>query len=169
MVAAIQGNRQDPLRKFQFQVQFHAIAGSTFSPPAETMGFSAVSGLRSETETVEYKEGDRSFRRKLPGMTTFDNIVLSRGVVPNNTGLATFLSTWRDRVIERSIGFPDDDLRLDVSVTLYDRRKTVPIKQWWGRACWPTVLEIEDLSGDASDVLIERLELACEEQEFRVP
>lgn len=154
------GVRNDPYRKFQFQV--YSIGGCEPIPRAAQVGFSDVSGLRSDTEIVEYKEGDRRFTRKLPGKTSFDNVVLSRGVDRNG-----HLVAWRNRVIERGgTAAPDDNLRTTLIIDMYDRRGITgnPIRTWRIEECWPAVLEYDDLSGGSSDVQIERLELANEGQ-----
>ena len=42
-------------------------------------GFKSVSGMDSETEIVEFKQGNDMVVRKKPGRTTYANIVLERG------------------------------------------------------------------------------------------
>ena len=42
-------------------------------------GFKSVSGMDSETEIIEFKQGNDLIVRKKPGRTTYSNIVLERG------------------------------------------------------------------------------------------
>jgi phage tail-like protein len=42
-------------------------------------GFKTVSGMDSETEIIEFKQGNDLIVRKKPGRTTYSNIVLERG------------------------------------------------------------------------------------------
>ena len=42
-------------------------------------GFKSVTGMDSETEIIEFKQGNDLVVRKKPGRTTFANIVLERG------------------------------------------------------------------------------------------
>ena len=44
-------------------------------------GFKSISGMDSETEVIEFKQGDDMVVRKKPGRTTYSNIVLKRGFV----------------------------------------------------------------------------------------
>jgi phage tail-like protein len=174
-----QNKRHDPFRKFQFtlaiQVPTPQPDGATpiFAKQGGILGFSEISGLRSETELVEYKEGDNTLNRKIPGKSSFDNIVCSRGMDPDNT-----LSNWRSSVVERKQGglfagagivmaaMNDENIRMDLVISLYDRRGIHQggrlLKQWKAWECWPVVYEVEELSGNASDVLIERVEFATE-------
>ena len=153
-----QSRLDDPIRKFQFRV---SVIGGAFTPWNGNIGFSEVAGLRSETESVTYKEGDRTYERKIPGRTTFPNIVLSRGVDQKNA-----LVRWRQRVIEGG-GMADHLLRAALQIDVYDRRgpmgNATPVRTWFVHEAWPVSLEVDDLSGTASDALIERLELAHEE------
>lgn len=154
----IDGHLRDPLRKFRFHVTITPPPGSNL-----VMGklhFSEVSGLRSETEVVEYKAGDDPLHRKIPGQTTFDNIVLSKGVDTNGV-----LVAWRRLVIENQAGdVRETDIRGKIVIDLYDRRGRSLRRSWIVKSAWPTILEVDDLSGDSSDILIERAEFACEEQ-----
>ena len=62
----------DPYTKFNFLVE---IVGIT------TAGFKECTGLESETDIIEYREGARNATpRQLPGLTRYSNIVLKRGV-----------------------------------------------------------------------------------------
>ena len=48
-------------------------------------GFKSVSGMDSETEIVEFKQGNDMVVRKKPGRTTYANIVLERGFTAPTT------------------------------------------------------------------------------------
>ena len=162
-----QGKRHDPFRKFQFTLHTEAILGTSPAwtlPRDSPVSFTEVSGLRSETELVEYKEGHLVYGRKMPGRTTFDNISCSRGMDPNGV-----LQNWRNTVIEGSMDplgkQGDEHLRQNLVISLYDRRgkeNNLLLKQWKCYEAFPVSYEIEDLSGGSSDVLVERVEFAIE-------
>ncbi len=42
-------------------------------------GFKSISGMNSETEVTDFKQGNDVRVRKRPGRTTYSNIVLERG------------------------------------------------------------------------------------------
>lgn len=157
-VRHLDGKRHDPFRKFNFRVLFLKPAGQSQDPiPVGEYFFQSVSGLRQSTEIVMYKEGDRRYDRKIPGKTTFDNIVLSRGLDQNG-----LLTSWARRIVEAGTSESEENIRMDVLVSLLARSKQGVVAAWMATEAWPAVFETEDLSGDSSDVLIQRLELAVE-------
>lgn len=131
----------DPAVAFRFEV---------FARGAN-LGFSKVSGLREESEVIEYREGtDPIQQRKLPGLRTFPNLVLERGVGPGRE-----LIQWRDDVIACH------DYRAQVLVKV----KTcdgADARTYTFEKAWPVAMEFSDLDAGASEVQIETMELAHE-------
>ena len=82
------GTRNDPYGQFNFVVE---IDGLTVA------GFSEVSGLTTDTNLIEYREGNeqQGTVRKLPGLMKYNNIVLKRGCTKD-----TALWDWRKKVID---------------------------------------------------------------------
>ena len=65
------GSRNDPYSAFNFLVEIDNIA---------VAGFSECTGLTTETDPIEYRNGDDDITvRKLPGLKKFTNINLKRG------------------------------------------------------------------------------------------
>ena len=131
----------DPAVAFRFEVQARGA----------NLGFSKVSGLREESEIIEYREGtDAIQHRKIPGLRTFPNLVLERGVGPGQE-----LIIWRDDVI-RCV-----DFRAQVSVLVKNCDGT-PARAYQFEKAWPVALEFTDLDAGASEVQIEMMEIAHE-------
>lgn len=131
----------DPAVAFRFEV---------FARNAN-LGFSKVSGLREESEVIEYREGtDPIQHRKIPGLRTFPNLVLERGVGPGQE-----LVAWRDDVIACR------EFRSQVQVKVKNCDGTDARLYSFERA-WPVALEFTDLDAGASEVQIEMMELAHE-------
>jgi phage tail-like protein len=128
------------------------------------IGFSKVSGLKEESEVVEYREGtDPITPHKFPGLVSYDNIVLERGLSSNDD-----LVTWRRQVLSAmrganasAEGVPGADIRRPVTIRLYDRDGK-EVKQWQVYEAWPAVLEYGDLDANSSDVVLHTMELAHE-------
>ena len=78
-------SRHDPLSGFNIQIEINGIAAA---------GFSECSGLSSETDVVEYREGGDRRVRLLPGLTRFGRIVLRRGITADRA-----LWDWRQTVV----------------------------------------------------------------------
>ena len=79
----------DPIRNFRFLVTFKpltggAAGGGSWLPkqPKVTVGFTSVSGLSVNTDSIPYREGGYNTTvHQIPGQTTFSPITLQRGVV----------------------------------------------------------------------------------------
>jgi phage tail-like protein len=135
--------RDDPYKRFNFLVEIDGI----------TVGaFCEVSGLASATAVIEYRNGsDRANTvRKLPGLTSYANIVLKRGVTQD-----TELWQWR-KAIEQ--GTPD---RRSGSIVLLDDERN-PVRRWRFTEGWPVKIEGPELHASANEVAIETLEIAHE-------
>jgi phage tail-like protein len=135
--------RDDPYKNFNFVVEIDGISIAAFCE---------VSGLVSETEVIEYRNGSdkTSTVRKLPGLTRYANIVLKRGVTQDNQ-----LWLWR-KAIEQ--GTPDR--RSGVIVLLDDERN--PVRRWRFSEGWITKFDGPDLNAKGNDVAIETIEIAHE-------
>ncbi len=170
-MAIISGQRHDPLRGFKFRV--------TLYPPQSvgveniTIGCQRVSGLRHETEQVEYRNGDElGSVRKLPGLTTYDNIVLERGQLlgSGNGNAASVMLEWNKLVVSRQYdGLVDEEqIRGRMTIHIYPRGGPAAngdsdaAFEYEYDAVWPAIYEHSDLDGTASDVWFERVEMAVE-------
>ena len=133
----------DPAVAFRFEVQARDA----------NLGFSKVSGLREESEVIEYREGtDPSTMRKIPGLRQYPALVFERGMTAQ--GLA--LVKWREDVLACVEGF-----RVTATVLIKNCDGT-PARTITFEQAWPSSLELSDLDAGASEVNIETLELAHE-------
>ena len=81
------GDRNDPYSAFNFLVEIDGVISA---------GFSECSGLTSETDIIEYRNGDEDITvRKLPGLKKFTNISLKRGYTQSKE-----LWDWRKKVMD---------------------------------------------------------------------
>jgi phage tail-like protein len=136
-------DRKDPYAAFNFVVE---IGGAV-------AGFSECSGLTTETDPIEYRNGDDPLHvRKIPGLHKSSNIVLKRGYTTD-----TELWKWRQAVIQ---GTHD---RRDGSIALQDETGDKVVLRWLFRAGWPRKWEGPTFNAKNNEVAIETLEIACEE------
>jgi phage tail-like protein len=135
--------RDNPYANFNFVVD---LGGK------EAGGFSEVDLPEATIEVIEYREGaDRSSgARKLPGRTSYANVVLRRGLA-GDTDLSDWFEATRDGALQRR----------DVTITLLDEARA-PVQRWLLRNAWPVRLAYGRLEGRGNAVLIETLELAYE-------
>jgi phage tail-like protein len=117
--------------------------------------FRECSGLESETEVIEHREGgDRGDTgvRKLPGASKWSNITLKRGI---DTSLD--LWEWRKTVLDQGA----DAARADGTIELLDYDGT-PVATFRFTQGWPVKYSASSLSAAATDVAIETIELSVE-------
>jgi len=136
------GARNDPYGQFNFLIEVDGVTRA---------GFSEVSGLTTDTNIIEYREGDEvTTVRKLPGLMKYTNIVLKRGYTQDKS-----LWNWRKQVIDGATQ------RKTGSITLLDEARK-PALRWNFTAGWPAKWEGPAMNGKTSEVAIETLEIAHE-------
>jgi phage tail-like protein len=137
------GKRNDPYGQFNFLIEIDGVVKG---------GFSEASGLSTDTNMIEYREGaeQQGTTRKLPGLMKYNNIVLKRGWTKDKS-----LWAWRKKVIDgktqRNAG----------SIVLLDEARNEALR-WNFREGWPSKWEGPALNAKTSEVAVETLEIAHE-------
>ena len=133
---------------------FLEVAGITQDQKIIVGGFKTMSGMDSETEVVEFKQGNDKVVRKKPGRTTYQNIVLERGFTATDD-----LWKWRknieDGIIDRRSG----------TITVLDQDLTTIVAQYNFYEGWPVKWYVPEMDSDKSSMAIEKIELAVEKVE----
>jgi len=136
--------RVDPYKGFRFLVEINGI---------QQAGFTECSGLGSQIEVVEYREGgDPNQVRKAPGRVIYPDIVLKWGVTDSRE-----LYDWHLAVINGNLQ------RKDGSIVLLDDQGQEKVR-WNFFDAWPSKWEGPSLDARSSRVAIESLTLTCERQ-----
>lgn len=151
----------DPIRNFKYQVDIPE------GTPAIEAGFSAVRGLKWNVEPVDYREGTEPARpRKLFGQTSFDNVILERGLA-SSAGILAWIRLITDVTNKgKDLGAegqatPGDPTRRNVTVILGDYHAQATW-EWELEQAWPISWEIGEFTGDGNDVVIETMEMVHE-------
>ena len=139
-----------PLPKFHFQVEW----GGT------RIGFTEVSGLTTETDVIEYREGANPeyHKTKMPGMQKFGNITLKRGTFNSDNEYFDWWNTVRLNQIERR----------DMTISLLNENHE-PVMVWKVKNAWPSKVQSTDLKSDGNEVAIETLEIVHEGLRIDLP
>jgi phage tail-like protein len=140
--------RDDPYSCLNFQV----LVAGVFEDGRSIRGsFSEVSGLDVSIAPIEYRNGSEEMTvRKIPGLASYSNIVLKRGVIGD---LAFW--TWIKSVLD---GAPH---RANGTITLLDESRE-PVMTWKFRRGWPCKWTGPTLSAKKNEVAIETLEICHE-------
>ena len=135
------GDRDDPFTSFNFIVDIQGMRA----------GFSEIGGLSTETNIIEYREGNEDITmRKLPGQRKYANINLKRGFTQSKD-----LWEWRKKVIQ------GQTQRLPGSITMLDEGRQ-PVIVWKFYEAWPSKWAGPAFNAKNNDIAIEELELAVE-------
>jgi len=133
----------DPATNFRFQVD------CIFT----RAGFSKISGIKEESDVIEYREGtDSAYLQKFPGMRKYPEMTFERGMTREARGLLD----WRKWVIKEIVGYKvQTQVVVNTAPGVVVRRVTLP-------SSWPSALEMSDLDAKASEIAIESMTLQHE-------
>ncbi|MGD9131978.1 MAG: phage tail protein [Candidatus Bathyarchaeota archaeon] len=136
----------DPFGSFNFTVEIDGITSA---------GFSECTGLATETDVIEYREGDESITvKKLPGLKGYANVTLKRGF-SRNTELFEWHRSVMNGVIERK----------DIAIILYDETgvsRGGERLRWNLQNAWPSKWVGPELKDNANEIAVETLEFCHE-------
>jgi phage tail-like protein len=140
--------RSDPYPVCNFEV---VVAGISEDGTSVRGSFNEVSGLETEVNVIEYRNGSESNAvRKLPGLNKFTNITLKRGIIGDLTFWNWLVSAMQGKV-----------QRADVAITLLDENHN-PVMRWNLIRAWPCKWTGPALNAKSSEVAIETLEICHE-------
>lgn len=136
------GSRNDPFASFNFLVEIDGVTKA---------GFSECTGINSETDAIEYRNGDEDITvRKLPGLKKFGNITFKRGYTNSKD-----LWEWRKKVMDGKT-----ERKSGAVVLLNEARE--PAMRWNFREAWPRKWDGPSFNAKNNEVAIETLEIVCE-------
>lgn len=177
----------DPLRSFRFNATFEQTKdGSPFDPrivdasgdqtalPTGVSigwqgGFTNVSGLRIDTQSITYREGGYNTTvHQVPGMTTFQPITFTRGVMFGNDQAMT----WVRGLFAASSGSGlsntiNPNFRVNITLTVNDHPNTDPTNdrpkmQFKIYNAFVTSLSYSDLDATNGAILFETMTVTHE-------
>lgn len=132
-----------PLPKFHFQVKWDTTV----------MRFQEVSGLDTETQSIEYRHGDNPVfsTMKMPGIKKFGNITMKKGIFKSDNKFWDWYNQIKMNTIKR----------VPVTISLLDEAGGATMT-WTLANAWPTKITGTDLKADGNEVAIESIEIAHE-------
>ena len=133
----------DHIGQFNFLIEIQGLTAGRFK---------GVDGLDSETEVIEYQDGDDLLLRKRPGRTKYSNLVLKRGYADKSM---QELWNWRKSVMDGKVE------RKTGSVILQNDHGKEICRYNFAEA-WPCKWKGWDLDGKGTDNVVEEIELAVE-------
>lgn len=139
---------------FYFSVSITGMGGSDAA-------FQEVSGLSKELGIEEVVcGGENRFKYRLPAQTSFQNLVLRRGVVKAESALIGWVKDTLDNGLSAPIK------TRDIKVWLLDENGHISM-DWNFISAWPVKWSASNLRSQESEIFIETLEFAY--QYFDMP
>ena len=179
----------DPLRGFRFTASFTPSgtpfdirigdAVGTVTPPTSGKstgwvgGFTNVSGLSVSTQAIQYREGGYNTTvHQIPGMTQFQPITFTRGVLfGNDQAIAwmrgLFSAAAGSSLNSRTSNASGGNFRVDITLTVNDHPNTnatadFPKMKFKIHNAWITGLNYTDLDATNGAILFETMQLVHE-------
>jgi phage tail-like protein len=145
--------RFDPYKNFKFRVKWDG---------AYVAGVSRVSPLRRMTAVIEHREGgDPSTARKSPGITSFEPIILERGVTFDHA-----FEDWANKVWRLGAPLGSEvalaDFRKDIVLEIYNEAGQLVIAYKIFR-CWVSEYQaLPQLDAGSNAIAIEHIKIENE-------
>ena len=148
-------DRERPYVNGNFRVKIGDASGETVSA-----GFKEVVLPEITTNVIEYRNGNEKENRprKITGSYSVGNVVLKRGLIGSDD-----LWRWFEQVRN---GKQAEALR-DVVVELLDESRENVVVSWVFTNARPVTYRFSDLQGEGTEVILEIVELACEDLDMR--
>ncbi len=146
-------SRFEPYTNFRFSVAIDGI---------DVIGFNRISGVSSNTSVTEYRPLGRFRPKLLPEFTTFEPIVLKRGICYESY----HLQEWRDQVHHSilSPGIPLPGARRHVVIRLHDKARWRYSIEWSIQDAWPSSLKGPEFDASGEAIAFEEMILQNEGQ-----
>lgn len=147
---------EDPMKVFRYHVEIQQFA---------RFGFSQVTGLNSQTDVTEYREGGQnSTAQKSPGQTKFPDVVLQRGqIFAAGFGDKDMLS-WALQVfnVSTKLASTPKAFRRTIDIVQFDK-EAVERYRWRLVQAWPSQFKpMGDLDALASGSSLESMTIVHE-------
>ena len=150
---SVNAQRFDPYKNFKFRVRWDG---------RFVAGISKVGGLKRTTEVVEHRVGgDPSTGRKSPGRTSFEAIMLERGVTHDPE-----FEAWANKVWSFGAGLGAEsslaDFRKDIILEMYNEAGQLALAYQIFR-CWVSEYQaLPELDSNANAIAIQSIKLENE-------
>lgn len=181
----------DPLRSFRFYAEFTPANGvNTFSTKLKDSatgsysttgqsdgwvgGFSSVTGLNIATQPIAYREGGYNTTvHQIPGMTTFQPVTFTRGVIYGNDQAIAWMrglfAAASGAGLNPATAGGATNFRVDVTIYVQDHPNTSPDPKdsptkvaFKIHNAWISNLNFSDLDATNNQILFETMQLTHE-------
>ncbi len=146
-----------PPLSFYFRVDFAYSKKKV--PIPQHLGFSEVSGLEIEMETVTINEGGQNgYAHKLPGRVTYGDLTLKRGL--RRLEIGSPVAAWCIQTLSQGLLGKNKLVLMDLVISVLDSNH-VPVAVWSFFKAYPKKWSLGSLNSmEEGSILIEEMTLA---------
>lgn len=161
----------DPFRAFRYTATFTSSDGTYFAGATGLdfkAGFTNITGLQITTQNIEYREGGMNTTvHQVPGLTTFQPIVFTRGTIAGNDQAMTWMRGLFGAASGQGISIgANAGFRMNVTIAVNAHPSpsdtASPVIAFQIRNAWITNLNYSDLDAASNAILFERMTLIHE-------
>ena len=161
----------DPLRNFKFIAEFspsHTAVFDSAITPTVAAGFTSITGLGINTQSIPYREGGYNTTvHQIPGMTTFQPITFTRGVMYGSDQALTWMRGLFAAAAGTGLNSAAGNFRVNITLTVNDHPNTDPAHdkpkmQFKIYNAWITGLNYSDLDATNGAILFETMTVTHE-------
>jgi len=174
----------DPLRNFKYIAEFtpanqsvngnaaNATDFSTAIAPTVVSGFTSITGLGINTQSIPYREGGYNTTiHQIPGMTTFTPITFQHGTLTSNTQGIQWMRGLFAAAAGEGVALNGKDFRVDVKIYILDHPAivsdtadltSIAKMRFDVHNAWITTLQYSDLNAGDQNILFEQMTLVHE-------
>jgi phage tail-like protein len=128
---------------FNFKVEIDGV-------PVENSKFTAVSGVVSTSETMEFMQGDDRYIMKQPGRASFEDVEMKRVYQQVDS-----FYMWREEIEKGNI------VRKQIQVYLMLPDMVTTVRQMTIHEGYPSKWELPGMDASSTEVAIETITLTC--------
>lgn len=137
-----------------FPVSFYFSLSFTKVKNKNDAAFKEASGIGMDLGTEEVTcGGENRFKYKLPGVASYQNLQLKRGLIPKSSGL----TTWCQSILGNGLTKPISPTNIDLMLMNTDGS---PVVTWTFYNAYPVKWSISDFNSMENQISIETLEFA---------
>lgn len=164
----------DPMRAFRFRATFKPVGKNGVFDKAIvgfSGGFSSISGLGISTQSIPYREGGYNTTiHNVPGMTSFQPITFSRGVLFGNDSAITWMRGLFGASAGEGLNVTDSGksaFRCNITIEVMEHPNAVnktntPRLGFYVHNAWISGLEYSGLNAQADGLMYETMTLVHE-------
>ena len=160
----VRSRTKDPLQQYRFQVDFSELPDDFDNNNGNDYGFVSISGLETEIDTIEYRDGSMDVVHKIPGIKRGGTATFEKGYVPDDEEEGGIIEELHEAAKDED----EDAFRCTITIKEKDSSGTTKRTHELEEA-WVSRYQRPDMDASSSEIAIEVMEVEYEDIETKQP